>query len=202
MRYDVSKMTCNNVAVPARTFIHLFIALSLRRRRKHNSTPDSGAATTMEPSDASDDNSIALHDYTSEDDVDDYLAVRSRPPRPVSHSRLSTIREAAALPALALDDHQLPLGSRSGTPRRDGSRLGTPILDTGSCPSEPNGYPNQAFNTETPSDLDESDERTCRICLLGEQDDEQGEFGRLFSPCLCSGSMRVSSQHSPSSRSR
>lgn len=39
--------------------------------------------------------------------------------------------------------------------------------------------------TATPS----GDERQCRICFGGQED--EGELGRLISPCLCSGSMRV-----------
>jgi hypothetical protein len=35
-----------------------------------------------------------------------------------------------------------------------------------------------------------SDDSTCRICLGGR--DEEPELGRLISPCLCAGSMRVS----------
>lgn len=34
------------------------------------------------------------------------------------------------------------------------------------------------------------DDRQCRICLGGVED--EGEMGRLISPCLCAGSMRVS----------
>lgn len=40
--------------------------------------------------------------------------------------------------------------------------------------------------TSTPS----GDERQCRICFGGWED--EGELGRLISPCLCAGSMRVS----------
>ena len=36
----------------------------------------------------------------------------------------------------------------------------------------------------------ESDERLCRICFAGAEDEESQ--GRLISPCLCTGSMRVS----------
>jgi hypothetical protein len=32
--------------------------------------------------------------------------------------------------------------------------------------------------------------KTCRICFAGEEEEE--DLGRLISPCLCSGSMRVS----------
>ena len=35
------------------------------------------------------------------------------------------------------------------------------------------------------------DEKQCRICLAGEE--EQGELGRLFRPCRCRGSMKVPS---------
>jgi hypothetical protein len=35
------------------------------------------------------------------------------------------------------------------------------------------------------------DERQCRICFSGQE--EEASLGRLISPCLCSGSMRVSS---------
>lgn len=36
----------------------------------------------------------------------------------------------------------------------------------------------------------ESDEKLCRICFAGAEDEESQ--GRLISPCLCTGSMRVS----------
>lgn len=38
------------------------------------------------------------------------------------------------------------------------------------------------------------DDRQCRICLCGPE--EEAEYGRLISPCLCAGSMRVST-HEP-----
>jgi len=39
-------------------------------------------------------------------------------------------------------------------------------------------------------DPDEVDERQCRICFGGVDDEDT--LGRLISPCLCAGSMRVS----------
>jgi hypothetical protein len=37
---------------------------------------------------------------------------------------------------------------------------------------------------------EEPDDRQCRICFAGPEEEEA--MGRLISPCLCSGSMRVS----------
>lgn len=39
-------------------------------------------------------------------------------------------------------------------------------------------------------DTDPAEEKQCRICLGGVEDEE--DMGRLISPCLCTGSMRVS----------
>lgn len=49
-------------------------------------------------------------------------------------------------------------------------------------------------------DLEEMDappeeERQCRICFAGKE--EEGTMGRLISPCLCTGSVRVSPQSCP-----
>lgn len=46
-----------------------------------------------------------------------------------------------------------------------------------------------------PDDMEEmdappEDERQCRICFAGKE--EEGTMGRLISPCLCTGSVRVS----------
>ena len=42
----------------------------------------------------------------------------------------------------------------------------------------------------TPVEEEEPDDRQCRICFLGAEEEES--MGRLISPCLCTGSMRVS----------
>jgi hypothetical protein len=43
---------------------------------------------------------------------------------------------------------------------------------------------------EDPHEEPEPDDRQCRICFAGAE--EEDALGRLISPCLCSGSMRVS----------
>jgi hypothetical protein len=43
---------------------------------------------------------------------------------------------------------------------------------------------------EDDDDEEPPDERQCRICFSGQE--EEATMGRLISPCLCSGSMRVS----------
>lgn len=61
-------------------------------------------------------------------------------------------------------------------------------------PIPPEGYdapgPTPTQPSKSPVPPPAALERQCRICFGGEEDED--ELGRLFSPCVCSGSMRVS----------
>lgn len=60
-------------------------------------------------------------------------------------------------------------------------------------PEEPSGGDAKASEEEEKGDAPPQDDRMCRICFSG---DDEDEMGKLFSPCLCRGTVRRSSHSS------
>lgn len=148
--------------------------------------------------------------FLSEDEIDHHLlAVRPLPPgRPQPIDTASSkqplhrqtvhqpfqrhARSRSGSPFIAYPEgqvwtpNQLPVPtSHPGTPRAQSFVDG---------PSETghSAVVNVEDTNESKGQLEDDGEKLCRICFMGVEEEE--ELGRLISPCLCSGSMRVSLQ--------
>ena len=129
------------------------------------------------------------YDYDDDDDDEDWVD-RSIPSTPIHES---------------FED---PLEAGPSSPR---ARSHTPTLNTARIKREPSleRMPEVTVKDEPEDDRDDTpplreldsddmeeldappeDERQCRICFAGKE--EEGTMGRLISPCLCTGSVRVS----------
>jgi hypothetical protein len=99
--------------------------------------------------------------------------------------------EASAQPQPSLDDIQEPLvpdvNVPAGTAEECEVKMEDGVKDDREAKSARDSItPLREIGVDTP----EPDDRQCRICLGGAED--EAEMGRLISPCLCTGSMRVS----------
>lgn len=84
-------------------------------------------------------------------------------------------------------DHELDLGSAG---RLDPAQIRLPPSPI--PPDEDEDPSGDSARSSTHILSSAGSDRQCRICFGGEEDED--ELGRLFSPCVCSGSMRVSLQ--------
>lgn len=117
-----------------------------------------------------------------------------------------------SIPSTPMDEGPPEAGpSSSGFSYQTRERSSTPKSPNASVKRERSPSPDMSVKDEggrddTPplrevneDDLDESDEhepedeRQCRICFSGVE--EEPSMGRLISPCLCTGSVRVSASH-------
>lgn len=108
-------------------------------------------------------------------------AIRSRHP-PVDVGGVTAPPTAPTIPTLAEEGdsdngHQWSDTEQGATP--ESSRSASPAAAPASGESP---------GTRTPAE-----EKQCRICLAGPE--EENELGRLISPCHCRGSIRVSARH-------
>jgi hypothetical protein len=99
--------------------------------------------------------------------------------------RPHTVDDDPDLPEEEWVDASLP----STPPAQSSSSHGPLSEDTRSPFSPIPTSADGADRTEHKPNMEE-DQRQCRICFGGA--DEEEELGRLISPCLCAGSMRVS----------
>lgn len=104
-------------------------------------------------------------------------AIRSRRP-PADVGDVTAPPAAATIPTLAEEG-----GSDNGHQWSD--------TEQGSAPESPRSASPAAApaSTESPRTKTPTEEKQCRICLAGPE--EEDELGRLISPCHCRGSIRV-----------
>ena len=142
-------------------------------------------------------------DYDSEDEIDHGL-LHHRALQPIS----TTIDEIKDKPVVVpwkgsrewdlgptTNPNQLPLPrSRPGTPRVDSGLFERPqgSTSTAAVPlnEQADGKKGVDGKEKEEEEEDEDGEVLCRICFMGAE--EEVDLGRLISPCLCRGSMRVS----------
>ena len=141
-------------------------------------------------------------DYDSEDEIDHGL-LHHRALQPIS----TTIDEIKDKPVVipwkasrewdlgpTTNPNQLPLPrSRPGTPRVDSGLFERPQGSTSTAVplnDREDGKESLGVNQKDEEEEDEDGEVLCRICFMGAE--EEVDLGRLISPCLCRGSMRVS----------
>ncbi|WVR08874.1 hypothetical protein IAU60_005933 [Kwoniella sp. DSM 27419] len=97
-------------------------------------------------------------------------------------------------------ENDLSRGSPSWRGNTYGQASGQPeSLQNDTEDTAPEQPTSRERDTSDPADDSSSEsERSCRICFSGSEDEDVS--GRMISPCLCTGSMRVPSQLDPSSR--
>lgn len=124
-----------------------------------------------------------LHVTTDDDDDEDWVD-RSIPSTPLDEDppeagpSTRSWRERSDSPTMRIAKRERSASPDFSVKEEDGRDDSPPLRE---------------INEEDLEDLDEhepEDERQCRICFSGKE--EEPALGRLISPCLCTGSVRVS----------
>jgi hypothetical protein len=141
-------------------------------------------------------------DYDSEDEIDRGLL--HQPVQPPTTTNVGTKDKPVIIPwkgskewdlGPTTNPNQLPLPkSRPGTPRVDSGLFERPLgFGSNTVLSDDQADGLRSFKVRKEDEDEEEDEDgevLCRICFMGAE--EEVDLGRLISPCLCRGSMRVS----------
>lgn len=129
----------------------------------------------------------------NDDDDDEDWVDRSIPFTPV-HEHFEDPLEAGPSSSYSRARSSTPLATASSVKREQSPTFESTIKDEvledrGDRDDTP---PLREIDSDDLEELDAppEDERQCRICFAGKE--EEGTMGRLISPCLCTGSVRVS----------